>query len=131
MPLPADMDVGKEENTWKERYIQDFKTREVYTSSKILSKTKQKLKQLEAEKAREKEEQEAEEKETVEEVTSEEPQGIIGSIQEYASLVGKSVKQLAEAKYEPPEESESEDEEDSAGEEDGNLWGAILGGGNS
>ena len=30
-------------------------------------------------------------------------------LQEYASLVGKSVKQLADAKYEPPEESESEE----------------------
>ena len=49
-------------------------------------------------------------------------------LKEYASLVGKSVKQLADAKYEPPELTDSEDES-SGGEEDGNLWGAILGGG--
>ena len=55
---------------------------------------------------------------------------MIGSIQEYASLQGKSVKQLKEAMYEPPDQSSSEDDDDAEGEEDeGNLWGAILGGG--
>ena len=56
---------------------------------------------------------------------------MIGSIQEYASLQGKSVKQLKEAMYEPPEQSSSSDEDDGDGdgEDEGNLWGAILGGG--
>ena len=116
----------KEENTWKQRWFQDYKTKQVYTSSKILSKTKQKMKQLEKNKVRELEEAEVAEEERKDAET--EPQGIIGSIQEYASLVGKSVKQLAEAKYDLPEVSDSESE-DSGGEEDGNLWGTILGGG--
>ena len=29
--------------------------------------------------------------------------GMIGSLEEYAQIVGKSVSQLADAKYEPPE----------------------------
>lgn len=117
----------KEENTWKQRWFQDYKTKQVYTSSKILSKTKQKMKLLEKERKRE-EEADAEEEEKKEAAEAAEPQGVIGSIQEYASLVGKSVKQLAEAKYDLPEVSDSESE-DSGGDEDGNLWGTILGGG--
>merc|ERR1740128_1519619 len=119
----------EEENTWKQRWLLDEKIQQVYLSSKLLSKTKQKMKALD-EDLRKRVEEEIEEEEMrkeEEKVKEEETQGVIGSIQEYASLVGKSVKQLADAKYEPPEESESEEESD-ADDEDGNLWGAIMGG---
>merc|ERR1712179_556798 len=55
--------------------------------------------------------------------------GMIGSLEEYASLVGKKVSQLAESKYEPPEVESSDDEsEGEQAEEEGDLWGAIMGG---
>ena len=47
---------------------------------------------------------------------------IIGSMEEYATLVGKSVDQI-----EKEESAESSAEEEEA-EEDDPLWGAILGG---
>lgn len=114
-----------EEHTWKERWLQDNKIKQVYSSSKILSKVKKKIKDQEREekvvkaKVEEAEAEEGREK-------AEEPQGVIGSIQEYASLIGKSVKEMKDAQYEVPEESESEAEDEDEGED---LWGAILGGG--
>jgi len=116
-------------DSWRERWLENQKASEVYKSSKLLSKTKAKIKQIEQEKARQLEE-EAERlaEEEQEQPKKEESNEIIGSIHEYANLMGKSVKQLAAAKYEPPEVSSSEESDQ---EDDGNLWGAILGSSNS
>jgi len=55
--------------------------------------------------------------------------GMIGSLEEYASLVGTTVGKLQDSRYVPPEVSDSEedesDEEGVPGE--GDLWGAIMG----
>jgi hypothetical protein len=114
----------------------------VYTSSKLLSKTKHKMKLIKAVEAAENQQQQqqlAAEQQLAGEGGDEEGEGrkgdkqlkdsVIGSIEEYASLVGKSVHQLADAKYEVPDLSESEGEESAhSGEEGDSLWGAILGG---
>ena len=133
-----------EDSTWKERWLKDTRTRQVYTSSKLLSKTKHKMKMISKAAAAESQQQlQGEEAQVSEQLgdgeeggggggkkNKREQQGIIGSIEEYASLVGKSVHQLADAKYEVPEASESEGEKESgeSGEEGDSLWGAILGG---
>ncbi len=116
---------------------------QVYTSSKLLSKTKHKMKLIKAVEAAESQQQQqqlaAEQQQLAGEGGDEEGEGrkgdkqlkdsVIGSIEEYASLVGKSVHQLADAKYEVPDLSESEGEESAhSGEEGDSLWGAILGG---
>ena len=54
--------------------------------------------------------------------------GMIGSIEEYASLVGKSVSRLAETKYEAPEVEASEEEDEDSDNDGDDLWGAIMGG---
>merc|ERR1712059_220999 len=46
--------------------------------------------------------------------TNNELPGMIGSLEQYATLVGKSVGQLAESKYEPPDVSESDSDEGEA-----------------
>merc|ERR1719309_1088812 len=53
--------------------------------------------------------------------------GLIGSVDEYATILGKTTDQVHEEKFQPPEVSESEGEE-SAAEDEGDLWGAIMGG---
>jgi len=113
----------------------------VYTSSKLLSKTKHKMKLIKAVEAAESQQQLAAggAEQQLGEGGEEDGEGrkgdkllkdsVIGSIEEYASLVGKSVHQLADAKYEVPDLSESEGEESAhSGEEGDSLWGAILGG---
>lgn len=117
----------------------DSRTKELYTHSKLLSKTKQKLKEQkktaeteELEAAAGKKQQQAEQDKlqlaAEKEAAELEQTGIIGSIEEYASLVGKTVHQLAEARYDPPEVSESSEEAASEDEEAGDdLWGAIMG----
>lgn len=129
-PVPAeDKYDPMEEHTWKERWLNDNRIKQVYSSSKILSKVKKKIKDQEQKERDDKARVEEETAAAEAEVQEEEPQGVIGSIQEYASLIGKSVKEMKDAQYEVPEESESEGEEE---EEDGeDLWGAILGGGGS
>ena len=125
-------EITQEDPSFKERFMEDTQTLQVYKSSKILSKTKANIKKIDKERAKQME-AEAERLAALKEqekVEKEEKQDVIGSIHEYANLMGKSVKELAAAKYEPPEESSSEEESD-GGEEDGNLWGAILGGGGS
>ena len=57
--------------------------------------------------------------------TNEELPKIIGSLDEYAKIVGDP-KGASEDKKESEEE---EDSEDDGGGEDGDLWGAIMGGG--
>ena len=111
-----------------EHMLNDNKIKQVYSSSKILSKVKKKIINQEKEKEARLIEAAAEAAEEQEKAAEEATpkDGVIGSIQEYASLVGKTVKQMKEAQYEVPEESESEGEEEE--EEGGDLWGAILGG---
>merc|ERR1712218_404530 len=55
-------------------------------------------------------------------------ESVIGSIEEYASLVGTSVSKLADTKYEAPEVEASEEEEEDSDNEGDDLWGAIMGG---
>jgi len=130
MSVDQDNSENSQADSWRERWLENQKTSEVYKSSKLLSKTKAKIKQIEQEKARQLEEEaERMAEEEQEQPKKEESNEIIGSIHEYANLMGKSVKQLAAAKYEPPEEESSSEESDQ--EDDGNLWGAILGSANS
>ena len=53
---------------------------------------------------------------------------MIGSIEEYASLVGKSVSRLAETKYEAPDVEPSDDDDEESDNDGDDLWGAIMGG---
>ena len=108
--------------------MKNRKVKDVVEKSQLLSKVKNKMKEDKKEK-----EQEApgltdppavaDKKEGKQE---EEENSMIGSIEEYANLVGKSVSKLAETKYEAPEvEEEEEEESDNEGDD---LWGAIMGG---
>ena len=117
-----------EQMTWQDRYMKNRKVKDVVEKSQLLSKVKNKMKEDKKEK-----EQEApgltdppavaDKKEGKQE---EEENSMIGSIEEYANLVGKSVSKLAETKYEAPEvEEEEEEESDNEGDD---LWGAIMGG---
>ena len=92
-----------------------------------MSKVKNKLKE---EQKKEKEQQEVApglaDPAPVEQETKEADDKMVGSIEEYASLVGKSVSNLRETKYEAPEVEPSDDDESE--EEGDDLWGAIMGG---
>ena len=61
--------------------------------------------------------------------TNEELPKIIGSLDEYAKIVGGSAKGQGDPEKKAPESKaeESEEESDSEGD-DGDLWGAIMGG---
>ena len=136
-PSMPTTDDTEDSSTWKERWLKDTRTRQVYTSSKLLSKTKHKMKLMKAVEAESQQLAAEGDQQQLGEggeerggggKKGEEQQGIIGSIEEYASLVGKSVHQLADAKYEVPDPSESEGEDSAhSGEEGDSLWGAILG----
>eukprot|EP00092_Neocalanus_flemingeri_P029154 GFUD01031643.1.p1 GENE.GFUD01031643.1~~GFUD01031643.1.p1 ORF type:complete len:1246 (+),score=549.28 GFUD01031643.1:40-3777(+) len=140
-PSKEEMDAAQEleQLTWQDRYMKNKRVKDVVSSSKMFSKVKNKLKLEKTEKEQEMAPgltaEAALEKEQAVKEAAPKPSpknadlpGMIGSLEEYASLVGKSVGQLAEAKYEPPEvESSDESEGDQAGEE-GDLWGAIMGG---
>merc|ERR1711936_279717 len=114
-PSKEEMDAAQEleQLTWQDRYMKNKKVKDVVEKSQLLSKVKNKLKEDKKEK-----EQEvpgltdppavADEKEGKQE---EEENSMIGSIEEYANLVGKSVSKLAETKYEAPEVEEEEGEE--------------------
>merc|ERR1711892_90589 len=137
-PSKEEMDAAQEleQLTWQDRYMKNKRVKDVVTSSKMFSKVKNKLKLEKTEKELEvapgistETSSEDREKEAAKPVTTKpDLPGMIGSLEEYVSLVGKSVGQLAEAKYEPPEVESSDDSEGEQGEEEGNLWGAIMGG---
>jgi len=138
-PSKEEMDAAQEleQLTWQDRYMKNKRVKDVVSSSKMFSKVKNKLKLEKNEK-----EQEIAPGVVIEEASDErlkevaksspanpELPGMIGSLEEYASLVGKKVSQLAESKYEPPEVESSDDEsEGDHAEEEGDLWGAIMGG---
>lgn len=138
-PSKEEMDAAQEleQLTWQDRYMKNKRVKDVVSSSKMFSKVKNKLKLEKTEKEQEVapgtfEESVSEEK--IKEAAkpaaaNPELPGMIGSLEEYASLVGKKVSQLAESKYEPPEVESSDDEsEGEHAEEEGDLWGAIMGG---
>ena len=121
--------------------MKNKKVKDVVEKSQLMSKVKNKLKE---EKKNEKEGENAPGTSDSTPVTSENPDkpkedlgkskekdegGMIGSIEEYATLVGKSVSKLAETKYEAPVvEAEDEDEDEESDNEGDDLWGAIMGG---
>merc|ERR1719228_531995 len=115
-PTREEVEAAQElENiTWQDRYIRDKKVAAVVSSSKMISKVREKQK---AEKIQNKPSPVSV---LVEEPTRpiKKPQapkvqalpGMIGSLEEYAHLVGTTVGKLAESRYEPPEVSDSGDE---------------------
>merc|ERR1719470_779714 len=136
-PSKEEMDAAQEleQLTWQDRYMKNKRVKDVVSSSKMFSKIKNKQKLEKTEKELEVAPGISEETAVVKEPAAKEAPkpvaalpGMIGSLEEYASLVGKSVGQLAEAKYEPPEVESSDDSEGEQAEEEGDLWGAIMGG---
>jgi len=170
-PSKEEIDVAQEldQMTWEERWKNDQKLKEVFTSSKLLGKAKMKMKvsmsgaddkkqeskpasaaasvsetREQANKEEKSEEglnissakadtpppaqpaKQAQEAENDDETNKDMP-GMIGSVDEYATILGKTTKQLAQEVFQPPEVSESEGEESPA-EDEGDLWGAIMGG---
>jgi len=111
--------------TWQDRYLRDKKVAAVVTSSKMISKVREKQKA-------EKKQAAAAGPSTQARVPGDRSQvpkvqalpGMIGSITEYATLVGTTVGKLAESRYVPPELSDSEEEQEEEGDD---LWGAIMG----
>ena len=137
-PSKEEVDAAQEleQMTWQDRYMKNRKVKDVVEKSQLLSKVKNKLKEDKKEKVTEvapgaNEPAMASSSSNAEEDTAKEAEkegSMIGSIEEYASLVGKSVSRLAETKYEAPElEPSDEEDEDSDGDGD-DLWGAIMGG---
>merc|ERR1712168_508134 len=53
--------------------------------------------------------------------------GMIGSVTEYAKILGKSVNELNDEKYDPPPQEQSDSEEEGGSDQEGDLWGAIMG----
>lgn len=137
-PSKEEVDAAQEleQMTWQDRYMKNRKVKDVVEKSQLLSKVKNKLKEEKKEKAQEAAPGVSEPVTAASSSTAEEDPAkqadkegsMIGSIEEYASLVGKSVGRLAETKYEAPEvEPSDEEDEDSDGDGD-DLWGAIMGG---
>ncbi|XP_023336267.1 trichohyalin [Eurytemora carolleeae] len=132
-PCKEEVDAQQEleQQTWEDRWKNDAKMKEVFTSSKLVSKAKLKMKVTVAAG------EEKKEKETIQESTSSKPvdipsvealPGRIGSVDEYANILGKSVKELTEEKFQPPEVSDSEGEESPTEDDGEDLWGKIMGG---
>ena len=132
-PSKEEVDAAQEleQMTWQDRYMKNRKVKDVVEKSQLLSKVKNKMKEDKKEKDQEVAAPGLADPPAVpdkkEEKSEEEKSSMIGSIEEYASLVGKSVSRLAETKYEVPEVEEEEEDEESDNEGD-DLWGAIMGG---
>merc|ERR1712071_242499 len=147
-PSKEELDAQQslEQLTWKDRWENDAKMKQVFTSSKLVGKAKMKMKvaamggasgassgDTKDGKDQEKEKEQAaaaaedEAAKPVEDDTVEELPGVIKSVDEYATILGKKVTELTETKFQPPEVSESEGEEESGGEDEGDLWGDIMG----
>ena len=131
-PSKEEVDAAQEleQMTWQDRYMKNRKVKDVVEKSQLLSKVKNKMKEDKKEKEQETAPGLADPPavpEKKEEKSEEEKSSMIGSIEEYASLVGKSVSRLAETKYEVPE-VEDEDEDEESDNEGDDLWGAIMGG---
>ena len=131
-PSKEEVDAAQEleQMTWQDRYMKNRKVKDVVEKSQLLSKVKNKMKEDKKEKDQETAPGLADPPavpDKKEEKSEEEKSSMIGSIEEYASLVGKSVSKLAETKYEVPEVEEEDEDEESDNEGD-DLWGAIMGG---
>jgi len=118
--------------TWQDRYVMNKKVAAVVSSSKMISKVREKQKmEKQLNKTQSKESQPSGSQGGVGEVPKSKVEalpGMIGSLEEYASLVGTTVGKLQESRYVPPEVSDSEDEESDEGVPgEGDLWGAIMG----
>merc|ERR1719151_408954 len=116
--------------TWQDRYVMNKKVAAVVSSSKMISKVrgKQKMEKQLNKTQQSKESQPSGSQGEVAKSKAEALPGMIGSLEEYASLVGTTVGKLQESRYVPPEVSDSEDEESDEGVPgEGDLWGAIMG----
>ena len=136
-PSKEEVDAAQEleQMTWQDRYMKNKKVKDVVEKSQLMSKVKNKLKEDS------KKEKETEAAPGVSDpapsassssADAKDPaaakESVIGSIEEYASLVGTSVSKLADTKYEAPEVEASEEEEEDSDNEGDDLWGAIMGG---
>merc|ERR1719318_1485961 len=109
--------------------MKNKRVKDVVSSSKMFSKIKNKQKLEKTEKELEVAPGISEETAVVKEPAAKEaPKPVAALPGMIGSLEGKSVGQLAEAKYEPPEVESSDDSEGEQAEEEGDLWGAIMGG---
>merc|ERR1740123_1396279 len=129
-PSKEEVDAAQEleQMTWQDRYMKNRKVKDVVEKSQLLSKVKNKLKEDKKVQEAAPGASEPAMASSNAEKEAEKEGSMIGSIEEYASLVGKSVSRLAETKYEAPElEPSDEEEEDSDGDGD-DLWGDIMGG---
>ena len=125
------VDAQQEEMlTWQDRWYQNKKVQNVVSQSRMMGKVKANIK-IKLKDPNEQEEESSKAAGSAEEggaSSSKEPQKptveelpeMIGSMEEYATLVGKSVDEV-----EKEEEAESSEEEEDG--EDDPLWGAILG----
>merc|ERR1719266_1901166 len=119
-PSKEEVDAAQEleQMTWQDRYMKNKKVKDVVEKSQLMSKVKNKLKEDS------KKEKETEAAPGVSDPAPSASSGsadakdpaadkesVIGSIEEYASLVGTSVSKLADTKYEAPEVEASEEEE--------------------
>jgi len=153
-PSKEELDAAQEltQVTWEDRWKKDQKLKEVFTSSKLLGKAKLKMKMSMSGSEEKKSDSKSEVKEDAtsiitesvtkdadnatketEKLEDDDPcgkdlPGMIGSVDEYATILGKTAKELTvtEEKFQPPEVSDSEGE-DSPVEDEGDLWGAIMG----
>ena len=124
------VDAQQEEMlTWQDRWYQNKKVQNVVSQSRMMGKVKANIK-IKLKDPNEQDEESSKATAATEEggASSKEPQKptveelpeMIGSMEEYATLVGKSVDEI-----EKEEEAESSEEEEDG--EDDPLWGAILG----
>jgi len=117
--------------TWQDRYVMNKKVAAVVSSSKMISKVREKQKMEKQANKTQSTESQPSGSQGVREVPKSKVEalpGMIGSLEEYASLVGTTVGKLQDSRYVPPEVSESEDEDSDEGVPgEGDLWGAIMG----
>lgn len=167
-PSKEELDAQQEleKMTWEDRWNSDQKMKEVFTSSKLVSKAKMKMKvsmgtsgadeskkgvtKADTDKPKQVDSAATASTQAVKDAlpvtdtakdnedkpptanSAEKPTvtdlpGLISSVDEYATILGKTPTQLLDDKNQPPELSESEGEESPA-EDEGDLWGAIMGG---
>jgi hypothetical protein len=117
--LPTKEEVEKQQEemeslTWADRWYQNKKVQNVVKNSKIMSKVRSqiKIRDLKAKPAAE-----VSAAEHFEELPK-----IIGSMEEYAQIVGKTTKEIDEALVKRREESDEESED-----ENDDVWATILG----
>lgn len=135
LPNKQEVDADQEIDnvTWADRWFQNSKVQKVVKDSKILSKVRTSIKvKLNTTKAVESAAEEAALSEPVAEVDKNVDvslPSVIGSMEEYAKIVGKSVEAIQDQRVKPDLDgsASSNGEEEEEEEEDG-LWGAIMAG---